>query len=996
MLAGDNRSLPDVTEPNIPGGFGTMNSFQTRGMAAAPGNHGNPHALPRLMTHNLPSNFGDALRTAPPGGGFGDMAFDQNGSGLASTINPAQLHAHSAVGFNGSPFTTSMSPFTPQPAIMEDEGDTEWMQDFNNHMSFGGGVSHQAHQSNGENNPNRINMGNPFQFTEGYSEPTTNPFSNAGTLWPNGMMPPQVPGAPVMPMQSDISPMHSLAQMPDTISPETLQNHQAPPDIHFTDLPSNMPSWTQNTMMPEMQNNFQPLQTFSSDGTSISSNSGSGSARGSSVTSVSTDSITDVTRQALLVSLSQSSSFGHGMRKYSQSSIGSSLSPPDHSQMGSLNAMLPSTYDLQRFVGAYIQYFHPHFPFLHIPTLTFDAAAYTSNLTIVAGSAGLGHTGIIGGGGCLILAMAAIGALYEFEKHASKELFEAAKKMIQLYLEERRKANLSNPSNATSDQDAQNTPLWLVQAMLINVIYGHNCGDKIAGDIASTHCTALVSLARAAELTRPLSEGSESDFVQGARRDGFQTTGDVPMTDGFSQPPYAVDEEIQWRRWISLEERKRTLFAIFHMSSILVSAYNHAPALMNSEIQLDLPCDEELWTAETSRLWASKRAAMPGEQEGMPFAAALSTLLSTSQRQENHSIPFTQPFGPGPHSNQGSQSDLRPSTFGCLILIDALHNYIWETRQRHSGHRWTTLETESMHAYIEPALRAWQAAWASHPKHHLQRPNPFGQGPLSADSIPLLDLAYVRLFVHLGKSKEAFWQRDFDAMAEELARGSEIIQHAEHSDSSTSATNTAINSRNSPEVQSQNGNDILAENPSDGGADLLQWRECSKREKHLRKAAFYAADSLSMSGKLGVTFADFTSRELPVQSALCSFDCAQVLAEWVATVQERVGRFLGVIGRDQIDYSQVPAILLLEDEDCKLLEKISLILSEAEQKIRHEVNGAGQLSDAMISIMNNLPSVTQEGFGPKILKVTAFMLERAAVWPGKLLFRMCISFFTVC
>jgi hypothetical protein len=92
-----------------------------------------------------------------------------------------------------------------------------------------------------------------------------------------------------------------------------------------------------------------------------------------------------------------------------------------------------------------------------------------------------------------------------------------------------------------------------------------------------------------------------------------------------------------------------------------------------------------------------------------------------------------------------------------------------------------------------------------------------------------------------------------------------------------------------------------------------------------------------MSDKLGVTFADFTSRELPIQSAMCAFDCAQVLAEWVSTLQERVGRYLGILGKDDIDYGQVPGIMLLEDEDCKLLEKITEVLNSAEIKMTYEI-----------------------------------------------------------
>jgi len=134
-----------------------------------------------------------------------------------------------------------------------------------------------------------------------------------------------------------------------------------------------------------------------------------------------------------------------------------------------------------------------------------------------------------------------------------------------------------------------------------------------------------------------------------------------------------------------------------------------------------------------------------------------------------------------------------------------------------------------------------------------------------------------------------------------------------------------------------------------------------------------------MSDKLGVTFADFTSRELPLQSAMCAFDCAQVLAEWVATVQERVGPYLGILGKDDIDLSQVPGIMLLEEEDCKLLSKIQEVLQSAEIKMNYELAGMGTM--AAMNAAPNLPSADNYGYGSKILRVTAYMLDKAAVWP---------------
>jgi hypothetical protein len=516
--------------------------------------------------------------------------------------------------------------------------------------------------------------------------------------------------------------------------------------------------------------------------------------------------------------------------------------------------------------------------------------------------------------------------------------------------------------------ETEDTPLWLVQAMLLNVIYGHNCGDKVAADIASRHCAALVSLARGAELARPYPAYiAANGIVNGVPQQDMHMSG--LGADGWSSILTEPDDS-DWNGWRIMEERKRTLYAVFILSSLLVSAYNHPPALTNSEIRLDLPCDEELWSAENAQVWRGLGGVALAESKAVTFGTALGHLLTAAQRQQRRSSNI------GCRPGNPPEMELKPSTFGCLILVNALHNYIWETRQRHLGRQWTVQETEQMHAHIEPALRAWQVAWASNPCHSVERPNPFGAGPLSADSIPLLDLAYVRLFVNLGRSKEAFWQRDYDAMADELARGADVVQHAgatpsAGSDSSELSTqsNESVSRRGSSAEATSNEvgmnkppSDVLQESNAGMSPQSL------RRERHLRKAAFYAADSLLMSDKLGPSFAEHTSRELPLQSAMCAFDCAQVLAEWVATVQNRVGRYLGIIGKDDMDLLQVPGLILLEDEDRKLLGKIEQVL----------LGAAGRMAQASGAALLN-----EGSYGSKILVLTAQMLERAAVWPGE-------------
>lgn len=600
--------------------------------------------------------------------------------------------------------------------------------------------------------------------------------------------------------------------------------------------------------------------------------------------------------------------------------------------------------------------------------------------------------------------MAAIGSLFELEQQASMDLFGMAKKMIQLYLDERRKATVRKadfrrtPLSDQSSQQQENvveTPVWLVQAMLLNVVYGHNCGDRRSGEIASTHAAALVSLAQGAELLRPVR---------------VEASKDVEMMDvdsswnGSSRRD--ADDHAEWLRWKAVEERKRTLYAVFILSSLLVSAYNHTPALTNSEVLLDLPSDEEFFSAESSAVFHARGGVSAAIHNRMTFHEALGQLLRTNEKQQKLALNSGhQAFGSAVNVNDLPKSDLKPSAFGCLILINALHNYIWETRQRHHNKVWTNEETEKMHRHIEPALRAWHAAWASNPHHSAERPNPFGLGPLSADAIPLLDLAYVRLFVNLSRSKERFWQRDWEGMAEELSKGSEIIQHAEQPSPDSTAdvagpdasdVPTSTHMVDSPPSQSSCSefalsgtiNPALTQQQAQSAQSQSQPsgnRSITRREKHLRKAAFFAAESLSVSGKLGVTFADLTSRELPLQSAMCAFDCAQVLAEWVATLQDRVGKYLGILGQDDVELTQVPAIMLLEDEDVKLLGKIQEIIHSAQMKMNLD------MASGMSGLDVRHQMDDRAGFAAKLLRVTAYMFDKATVWPVTRLITACLE-----
>jgi len=1000
MLAAANANVNrgrsnSSAQGNVGGtGVGSLNHEETRYVFpkntrpwGAWAHEGPRHAVPKIDTSLSSLDLGGMM---PRSASMLPSEYELDGLLFGGTVNPAALH------FNMSPLQqpigTPTSPFGPPfPGLdssyyIEDDDDYEWMN------PLGGSLMDPVDQSS------------PSAFSTTSAGGISEVILNENPGWGGQMGMGAGSGNSInFNSPNDFSGSnfhHETPPPPGTISPKSLLAQQSSHENYYSTSLSISPS-TMSHHFPQFNHQYGPNNRTSS-ATSLHSNGGS------SMTSLSAESVTDATRAALLATLAQAPSVfnSQGTQNYQPSRVhqrrySTSTQPPpgtNFSPFLSKTPGVPSTADLQRYVVAYIKYFHPHLPFLHIPTLNFNSPAFTNSF-----KGGQRNNGVIGGGGCLVLSIAAIGALYEFEQNVARDIFEASKKTIQIFLEDRRKADVTaalsglNTNGASGGDSGTNTPVWLVQAMLLNVIYGLQCGDKSACETAVTHCAALVTLARAAGLTRQPHVSTRQTFKQedgDIRMSDLESYGGSVGSDGWGGINIKMepDENVEWSSWVIAEERKRTLYAVHFLSSLLVAAHNLSPALMNNEIRCDLPCDEELWSAGTAAVWKSRGGLALASQNSVNFTSALTGLLSAGQQTYGSPGQFQnftngQQGGVPPYPPSG----IIPSTFGCLVLICALHVYIWETRQRQNSRHWTSSEAEAMHAHIEPALKAWQAAWYSSPHHSIERPNPYAMGPLSADCIPLLDLAYIRLFVDLGRAKEFFWARDYEAMAEEIARGWENAQNnspssassiSAHSDSSFSG---AISPTSSPASQSPSPNlrPIKIEpgvaprySTSSNCMNVDSSSASARRERHLRKAAFYAADSLAMSDALGASSSSTTAcRELPIQSALCTFDCAQVLAEWIATVQERVNPYMGVLRSDECNIASLEGLVMLEHEDRKLLTKVMEMLRNAEMKMSVDWNNNP-------NSQGNSILRADSGLGSKVLNVSAYLLDKAVIWPG--------------
>ncbi|KAF2863267.1 hypothetical protein K470DRAFT_197383, partial [Piedraia hortae CBS 480.64] len=846
-----------------------------------------PHGLPKLDLSGMGMhNFSSDLRTAPPFPGFGhEYGFRDNPFfGPVSTINPAALHMNAGHDVQN----ISQLDYSAIPEHDDLVYTHNWAMP----------MVHDSLEKAIESSPSRLSSGDSPDTGDGLGSSHPVRQSEAASWLP--------PGIDSADLSHPFSPQYAFqlsalgAGLPridaslGTLSPS-----------HLRDASTSYFASETGYTASECLGRFGQAN-MSSDCPSLSP-SMTDSVAQSSTASLSTDYAHDLTQQALLARITQAQSLAW--------TYGNQYMPPSasHGVSRSCTTMnLPSAADLRRFGDAFVRHALPHLPVIHVPTLHFDGsdqlAGSMNHLSPKANSAA--------GGGGLILFMAAIGALFELDRATSKRLFDAGRKATTLFLDEQRKSQ----AHGDSMQEAP-PPLWLVQAQLLSVIYGFQCGDSLSVNIANNQCASLVSLARAAGLTKQPSEES------------IQPSGDMEMLEADA----AADDSLspgndhlrkKWLQWKLAEERKRTFFAIFVISSLRTAAHNHAPLIVISEVNLDLPCEESLWMAESAEEWKARGGLTSGSHR-LSFANALSQLLKAA-----NNLPGVHNAKATVASSDSSLIGPKPGAFGYFLLINALHTLMWEAQ--HSCGSRASPHSEATLTQIEPALNAWHAMWKADGYCELTHPGEQSPMPLATDCIPLLDLARVHLHSYLAQRAN-----DEGAALSDMTNPAGVAEHKDNSDRRSSLVSPIS----------------------------------SRRERHLRRAAWHAADSLSVACKHKLTYSDPSSNILPIQSAVCFFHCARVLAEWAGTVQERFGPYLGVLGRDHVEYAKVPAMLLLESEDVELLHKLDAICATLEKRWAYENTMQADASPVEATALANC------GYGSKILRAVGIMLGKGLAWP---------------
>ncbi|KIM98775.1 hypothetical protein OIDMADRAFT_105166 [Oidiodendron maius Zn] len=334
--------------------------------------------------------------------------------------------------------------------------------------------------------------------------------------------------------------------------------------------------------------------------------------------------------------------------------------------------VLPSRHTLSRYLAGYVSGFHGHLPFLHISTIEIKKASPE-----------------------IILAIVAVGSQYCFEHTKGVELFMASR----VIASERIRRNGDLKSGGLYRKEADQV----------------TSGPRPTFNSLETRQTLLLLMAMATW------SGNKEMYAEALAIQSILAS--MIREHGLLNSENTATSAT-WEDWIRLESIKRTNFMIYCVSNFHSIICNTAPAILNAELSMDLPCSEAEWKLPTADTWEDFHRLSgpnPGFQKSLLYL-------------------FT---------NKGNMSSFKCSSLGGYILIHALIQQIFLVRQTSIYRPGSdgNLSPQEV-SVLEQALTNWTRMWEGNPESSLDPKSP--HGPVAFTSSALLRIAYIRLHVDIG------------------------------------------------------------------------------------------------------------------------------------------------------------------------------------------------------------------------------------------------------
>ena len=145
-------------------------------------------------------------------------------------------------------------------------------------------------------------------------------------------------------------------------------------------------------------------------------------------------------------------------------------------------------------------------------------------------------------------------------------------------------------------KDAEFRPtakLWTFQTMLLLELFEKMFSTRALHERAHVHhATTLTVMRRGSSLI--------GRNALDSARDPNDPTRTPPGPDGTINTSGQNTPDAFWNRWITAEATRRAAFAAFVIDSTHATLFGHSAVMSPHDIRLPLPCDEALWSAQSS------------------------------------------------------------------------------------------------------------------------------------------------------------------------------------------------------------------------------------------------------------------------------------------------------------------------------------------------------------------------------------------------------------
>lgn len=103
------------------------------------------------------------------------------------------------------------------------------------------------------------------------------------------------------------------------------------------------------------------------------------------------------------------------------------------------------------------------------------------------------------------------------------------------------------------------------------------------------------------------------------------------LTQPISKEPTKTDSlDDLWKGFIKAESHKRTLLAVHQIDALWYQLFSIPRSLSHLEIKHDLPCQEDLWTACSSAIWAHRKLESSQSAPLVPYSDVVRIFLSSN------------------------------------------------------------------------------------------------------------------------------------------------------------------------------------------------------------------------------------------------------------------------------------------------------------------------------------------------------------------------------